>query len=438
MKKYYLSIVLRFWVMVAILLPAIVNSQVTIDFMQFNVWQEGTSVSNGLNKIRDVIIEADPDIVSFVEVRNYNNEDWTTKIVNALSTAGYEYNGVFAGGDVSLISKYPITGSELVYSGEGSVVKFDVSVADTTIVVAAAHLDYTWYACYLPRGYNGGYPNWEMIDDGTGNPDPVLDTAYILEYNLNSERDEQIAAFLNSVQNETRPVVLMGDFNEPSFADWSENNSEMFDHHGLVIPWQNVQSLVENGFIDSYREYFSDETTNPGITWPSYADGVGSTSWTPLADERDRIDFILYNGEEIETVYAALVGPRVSYAYNQPDTSYTSYENFIADNLPWPSDHKAVLTTLKFSSITGTEEEQDDFGITIFPNPVHNIVNVITDKVYKSLKVKISTIEGKTVLLSKFQDKKSVAVDIRDLAKGVYLITVSSDRKDIKKKIVVE
>jgi hypothetical protein len=415
-----------------------VQSQVNVDFMEFNVWQEGTSVSNGLNKIRDVIVEADPDIVGFVEVRNYNNEDWTTKIVNALSAVGHDYEGVFAGGDVSLISKYPITGSELIYDQSGSIVRFDVDINGTNVIVAVAHLDYMYYACYLPRGYNGGYPNWEMIDDGTGNPDPVLDIPYILEYNLDSQRDEQIAAFLNSVENETDPVILMGDFNEPSYADWTENNSTMFDHNGLVIPWQNVFTLTENGFTDAFREYFPNEIMNPGITWPSFADGVGSTSWTPLADERDRIDFMLYKGNDIEPSYAALVGPRESYSFNQPDTSFTSFENFIADNLPWPSDHKATYITLKFSQITGSYDRDISNFISVYPNPAIDKLNITTDKIYKSIHIELLNANGEKVYDSIFDNKQSILLDIESFVSGIYILRVQVGNKTVEKKVVIK
>ena len=339
------------WLAFAIIHLYTVQAQETISFMEFNVWQEGTSVPNGLSKIKEVIIEVNPDIIGFTEVRNYNNEDWTTKIVTALSAAGYEYYGNYAGGDVSLISKYPIISSSTIYDGEGSVVRFDIDVKGQAIIVAVAHLDYTHYACYLPRGYNGGTPDWKMIDDGEGKPKPVMDIQQILSYSLNSERDEQIATFLSAVEDELKPIILMGDFNEPSYADWTENNSKMFDHQGLVIPWHNLLALHNSGFIDTYREFFPDETKNPGITWPSFVDEKGSSSWTPLADERDRIDYILYKGEGIQTKYVSLVGPKSSYVYNQIDSSYTAEENFLAEKLPWPSDHKAVFSVLEFSEI---------------------------------------------------------------------------------------
>ena len=318
---------------------------VELKLMTFNIWQEGTMVENGLDKIRDVIIETNPDIVSFTEVRNYKDVDWTTKIVKKLMDKGLNYSGKYVGGDVSLISKYPITSSEVIYDGEGSVVKFNVKLESQTIVVVAAHLDYTGYACYLPRAYYGGTPNWNAIKDKKGNKSPITNVDVILAYNLKSTRGAQIKAFLDAVKEETNSVILMGDFNEPSHLDWTEKTAQHFDHNGVVINWPSTYDLFQNGFVDAYRNYFPDELTHPGITWPSLAHGKGTTSWTPLSDERDRIDYIFYKGDGITTTFATMVGPKESYAFDEIVTTYTDDENFVADTLDWPSDHKAVMVT---------------------------------------------------------------------------------------------
>ena len=52
--------------------------------LQLNIWQEGTSVPDGLEKIADVIVKSEADIVAFSEVRNYGRKDWHGKILAAL------------------------------------------------------------------------------------------------------------------------------------------------------------------------------------------------------------------------------------------------------------------------------------------------------------------------------------------------------------------
>lgn len=422
------------------------QAQIDIKFMTFNIWHEGTSVSNGLIKIRDIIADVNPDIVGFQEI-NYNGV-WTTKIINLLSAVGLIYHKGYAGGDISIISKFPISEPTLINYQANSIAGFKVDIFGSPIIVVCAHLDYMYSASYLPRGYNGGYPNWGMIDDGTGRPHPVTDINQILAYNLQSKRDEQISDFLNYAKTKTEPIILIGDFNEPSYLDWTANTVSMFDHHGLIIPWQNTRLLADSGYVDAYRSFFPNEVSNPGITWPSFAHGVGSTSWTPLADERDRIDYILYKGNNIKTKYVALVGPRESYSYDKLTTTFTSNENFIADTLEWPSDHKAVFATLNLPIVTNINEinSDDNFKFSLennYPNPF-NPTTQISYSIPKSelVSLKVYDVLGKEVaqLVNQFQNNGNyqVTFNANQLSSGVYFYQLKAgDFVSVKKMLLV-
>lgn len=316
-----------------------------VDFVTFNIYHEGTKVDNGFQQIKEIIATLNPDIIGFTEVRNYDG-DWTTKIQRALKEENKSYYRGYIGGDISLLSKYPIIDS--VLTGNGSIGMFTIAINEKEILVAVAHLDYTQYANYLPRGYFGGTPNWGEITDRRGQLKPIQSIDSILSYNLSSQRDEQINSFLKSVQNSTKPLVLLGDFNEPSHLDWQMNTKNLFDHNNLVINWQNSMVLKENGFTDSYRKMYPDVVKNPGFTWPSSYSKNESTSWTPKADERDRIDFIYYKGNRISVVNSAIIGPKEYYVRNKLSTKGTENDIFLVPELAWPSDHKAVFTRLLF------------------------------------------------------------------------------------------
>jgi len=316
-----------------------------VDFVAFNIYHEGTKVDNGFNQIKKIIETVNPDIIGFTEVRNYVG-DWTTKIQQALKESNKNYYRGYVGGDISLLSKYPIIDS--VLTGNGRIGKFTVDIKGKIITVAVAHLDYTKYACYLPRGYFGGTPNWGEIIDSNSKLKPIKSIDSILSYNLSSQRDEQINDFLKSIQNNATPIVLLGDFNEPSHLDWQKNTKNLFNHNKLVINWQNSIVLKENGFIDSYRETYPNTVKNPGFTWPSSYSKNESTSWAPKADERDRIDFIYYKGKGISVLKSAIIGPRGYYVKNKLSIKGTENDIFLASKLDWPSDHKAVFTRLIF------------------------------------------------------------------------------------------
>ena len=327
----------------------------TLRVLQFNVWQEGTKVDGGVDKIAAAVVAADADVVAFSEVRNYGGRDWHATILAALRAAdpGGTYRGRFVGGDVGLVSRFPILSTATIYDGTGgdggSIVAYRLAVpGGRAVTVCAAHLDYKRYALNLVRGYHGGAPDWAMIDaDGDGEPDRVGDVAAVIDYGRASRRDEAVAAFLAFAAAERaagRPVVLAGDFNDGSHLDWTDDAKELPSHYGLAVPWPNSRALAAAGFVDAYRTVHPDAVTHPGSTWPAPAAGRGPTTWTPKSDERDRIDYI-YASPGLAPRRAWVVGPRACWVGDRqvPDGGA---DPFLGDDLPWPSDHKAVLVEL--------------------------------------------------------------------------------------------
>jgi hypothetical protein len=317
-----------------------------LQVLQFNIWQEGKMVDDGFEKIVDAIIASRADVVAFSEVTN-SQGDWHERVIKRLREKGHTFYGRNAGGDVGLISRYPVVRTDEIYTDHNSTRAFYLELPNKEqVLVCSVHLDYKHYGVYLPRGYNGGDPDFEMIDEnGDGNPDRMSDVKYIQEYNEKSLKDEAVRAVIKYVDEKVpsdMPVILAGDFNDASHLDWTRRAANLFDHNGLVIPWQNSIRLQEAGFVDAYRKLYPDEVKYPGTTWPSAADGKGSTSWTPKSDERDRIDYIYYKGETIRPRKGWLVGPRQFWAYNKV-VENSGMDKFICDKIPWPSDHKGVL-----------------------------------------------------------------------------------------------
>lgn len=320
-----------------------------IRVLQFNVWQEGTSVENGLERIRDVILASKADIVCFSEVRNYKKEDWTAKVVDALARKGRVFHGRYVAGDVGLVSVFPIEEALEVRddskSDSGSIAAWRLALdAKHAVVVASAHLDYKRYGQNLIRGYNGGTPDWKMRDaDGDGEPDRVRDVAEILKYNNQSMRVPSVKAFLAKARDweaKGLPVILAGDFNENSHLDWTEAAKDKFGHYGVSIEWPCTKLLADAGYVDAWRAVHPDPVACPGFTWPAPATGKKSTSWAPKSDERDRIDFVFAKGLRARAAW--VVGPAAAYVRDQlqecPDKELVRHSD-----LPWPSDHKAVL-----------------------------------------------------------------------------------------------
>lgn len=116
----------------------------------------------------------------------------------------------------------------------------------------------------MPRGYSG--TSWKKIDN------PITDESEVLKANRLSFRDESIHAFVQEVQTDIkqgRPVIMGGDFNEPSHLDWQADTKNLWDRNGAVIHWDCSMMLHEAGFKDSYREKYPNPVRYPGFTFPA-------------------------------------------------------------------------------------------------------------------------------------------------------------------------
>ncbi|ETN95336.1 Endonuclease/Exonuclease/phosphatase family protein [Zhouia amylolytica] len=316
----------------------------TLKVLSLNTWHETTRVEGGFEALAEVIEQAEADIVMLCEINNYNNVTFSTKIVGELKKRGIEYHSFNSGKSPIILSKYNIIATPSIASN--SLTKCIVEVNDeTTLAVYAAHLDYTHYACYLPRGYDG--ITWKKL------PEPVLDVNEILAQNKASQRDEAISLFIEDASKEKEKgnlVFLGGDFNEPSHLDWTDATKNMFDHNGVVVPWHNSVMLEKQGYLDSYRVKFPDPVSHPGFTWEAYNRDVEISEmiWTPDADDRDRIDFIYYSeNERLNVEDVIVVGPSETIVKGQAIQDKTASDKFLEPTGKWPSDHKGVLATFK-------------------------------------------------------------------------------------------
>jgi endonuclease/exonuclease/phosphatase family metal-dependent hydrolase len=316
--------------------------KITFRVMQFNIWLEGTEIQNGYDAIVDVIIKNDADIVTFNEVLNSNSNRFDERIVKSLKEKGKNYYSFYSD-DSGIISKYPIISSASVYpekADTGSIYKAIIDIYGTRIAIYSAHLDYQKYAPYLPRGYSGD--DWKKMER------PVTTTDSLLKNTLSSKRMEQIKAVIADAEKEFEKgnsVIIGGDFNEPSYADWVESMKNFFDHNGMIVPWPVSELLAQYGYIDSYRRLFPDPVTHPGFTYPADnpdAD-VNKLTWAPDADERERIDFIYYKpAKGLLVKDVVVVGPKGCIVRGKR-TEELSQDNFIEPSGIWPSDHKAVM-----------------------------------------------------------------------------------------------
>ena len=334
MKKFLLFILCFFFISTSS------KAEIKFSVLQWNIWQEGTQVKGGYDAIVNEIVRLKPDFVTFSEVRNYHGKDFIAKLRTSLKERGLCYYG-FNSYDSGLLSRHAITDSTVVFperNDHGSIYRLVSEIGGRKIAIYTAHLDYLDDAYYNVRGYDGS--TWKEI--------PIPKTSEeVLRRNSLSQRDEAISAFISHARDDAAngfAIILGGDFNEPSHLDWTEETRYIYDHHGLVIKWPQTSALEQEGFVDAYRTLHPNPVTHPGITFPADNPDVAveRLTWTPLADERERIDYIFYKGRKLEALSCAIFGPSGSIAYSRRTPTHTK-EPVVLPLGVWPSDHKGLF-----------------------------------------------------------------------------------------------
>lgn len=344
MKKHLLTALL---LLLAVFCFSSCQKTETFKVLQFNIWQEGAVVKGGFDAVADEIVRSDADFVTLSEVRNYHNTRFCDRIVEALKERGQTYYSFYTE-DSGLLSRYPICDSSTVYplnDDRGSIYRLVTKKGDQEFAVYTAHLDYRNCAYYDVRGYDGN--DWEKIE-------PVTSLDSVLLLNRASVRDDAMARFVSVAEKDKaagRIVILGGDFNEPSHLDWTEATKDMRDHYGLAIPWDVSVMLEKAGYKDSYREKYPDPVTHPGFTCPGDCPDIALEKlvWSPEADDRDRIDFIMYAPfEGLSLTDVTIVGPKGDILRGERVTENTA-DPIIEPQGIWPTDHKAVLATFQLT-----------------------------------------------------------------------------------------
>ncbi|NDV57523.1 endonuclease/exonuclease/phosphatase family protein [Bacteroides sp. 519] len=315
--------------------------------LQLNMWHGTTTVPNGFKGLTSIILQTDADVVLLCEMQNNKENPLIKRLTDTLNTENKVYYGAHLGHSTAILSKYPLKNETMPFKLENNsspITKAMIEVNGKNIVCYSAHLDYTHYECYMPRGYSG--TTWKQLDA------PVTDAEFILESNRISYRDEAIRAFITDAAKEREQgnlVLLGGDFNEPSHLDWQADTKDLWDHNGVVINWDCSVLLQNAGYKDTFREKYASAVTHPGFTFPSAnpAVPVSKLAWAPKADERDRIDFIYYYPDSnISLESISLVGPSQTILRGVQSENETK-DNFIEPASVWPTDHKGNLAVFK-------------------------------------------------------------------------------------------
>ncbi|MBI9064397.1 MAG: endonuclease/exonuclease/phosphatase family protein [Marinilabiliaceae bacterium] len=278
----------------------------TINIMSFNMWHGGDGGEQPLTKSIEVIRAAQAGIVGAQESAGYGDP----RPDNSARMAGnMGWRQIDQGTRDGIMTKYKIV--ETLPSKKGVKIKID---EDKYIWFFNCHLGYIPYQPYqLGNKKYGDYP--------------FIDTEEEAIKWASDTRLYQIEAYLEDIEkvkDDGWPIVLTGDFNEPSHQDWTQEAADA----GIVqlkVEWPCTKALVDYGFIDAFRQANPDEVKQPGKTWSSIP---------TLGEIHDRIDFIFYMGDQLKLIESKTIG-------EPSDKSDIKVVNY-------PSDHRAVVASFKW------------------------------------------------------------------------------------------
>jgi exonuclease III len=283
----------------------------TLRVMSFNIWVGGEGGGQSLQQTIKVIQVAQADIFGMQETLGEERDGKKANAARAIADRlSWHYFGQNGDGP-AIISRYPIvayTPSKL-----GAAIELPTGQKVWHFNVHFAHAPYQPYQL-LKIPYADA---------------PFVDTPEQAVLEAQKARGSQVAALLEEVETVRRvnaPMVITGDFNEPSALDWTDS-VRIAKRCPAIVTWPTTKAVLDAGFVDAYRKAHPDVLKWPGYTW------TPTTAEDDPQDKHDRIDFVFVAGAGVTVGKCEVVGERPLRA----DIVVT----------PYPSDHRAVVATLQ-------------------------------------------------------------------------------------------
>jgi hypothetical protein len=274
--------------------------------LSFNIWvQGGLSLSNCIQVIRT----SGADIVGLQECNAATAQTIATNL-------GFQ---VLPANDCTIVSRYPILSSHIAGNSRGVTVQLSPG--------QRAHL----FNCHLTPFPYGPYD----LKDGQS-------AAYVInqENQIRLPEVNEVLVAMQPLIAGDEPCFFTGDFNAPSHLDYA------------TVRWPLSVACTNAGLGDSYRQLHAGNRTYPA----GFAYNEPGITWTPKTNQEpdgvfDRIDFIYYSKGD-----------------GAAPTNSLELDERNSIN-PWPSDHRAVLTSFAITPPTPVAKASR-------PEPANQATNV--------------------------------------------------------------
>jgi exodeoxyribonuclease-3 len=295
----------------------------TLRVMTYNIWGGGGNEGKPIDETVTVFRAAGADIIGVQETRlegsvctsEYCPPEGDSVVEAIASELGFYFYEQTAT-NVALWANAVISRFPILYSTSNDLgVAIDVGNGNTVFAYNVHFTDFPYQPYQLLDIEYGDAPYLDSEEEAIEAADDARGPALTLLYaDLKEAGDDDVA-------------FIFGDFNEPSFRDWTKDAVKA-GQQPIKVEYPTTKNLETLGFVDALREVYPDEVAKPAFTW------TPTTDVDDPEDHHDRIDFVFARGKNIRVLDAAVVGEKSPEA----DIVVT----------PYPSDHRAVVATVEY------------------------------------------------------------------------------------------
>ena len=288
------------------------SESTTLRVMTFNLWHGGDAGGQPMSQSVKVIQASKADIVGLQETRGFASEEQSRPNRGEAISKELGWNYYPQSGRRGILSRYPIDDS--------------MKSEDGVYIELSSGFKLAFFNVHFPAA---PYQPYQLLKIKYGEAPFVETESQAIEW-ANKSRGKQVDRVvrgLSQVLMSNTPAILTGDFNEPSFEDWTAQAVQA-GKCPLAVRYPATAKVVEVGMRDVFRTVHKDEVASPGWTW------TPTTKPNDPQDKHDRIDFV-FASKHWQLINCQRVG--------EPGNADVVVS-------PWPSDHRAVVAELKLQN----------------------------------------------------------------------------------------
>lgn len=188
------------------------------------------------------------------------------------------------------------------------------------------------------------------------------------------------------------------------------------------------------GFMCGWYNGLLAKTADGGATWKQL-DTINSPQCWDVHFFDEKTGYYIDNGGGSYEIKKTTNGGQTWTTQLSVENHYLNEFHFINNDVGIAIGDSGIIYKTKNSNILGINPSTPSLPLNIYPNPAKSTVNIdVQDIKGQSFKMEVYSSEGKQMRSFKFGEP-TTTVDITDLSKGIYFLTITDNhqRKTIKR-----